>query len=271
MAPLKIGACLRTAEIGPFRTWLFDDGRDIELQDFMTHAALGVERADRIAIARAALAGHPGRVGIHGPYEGLDIDNKDAELQPLITARLLSALDAADAIGASQMVVHSPYRAWYQNNRLATSGYAEAKRDRIHDVLGPVVRRAEETGITLVLENIEDVDPATRRHLVESFGSPALALSVDTGHAQLARRMSGAPPVDYFIHDAGPLLAHVHLQDVDGHADRHWAPGEGEIEWHAVFRALADLGNDPHLVLELRDKSCIPAGFAFLRDLGLAC
>lgn len=270
MTALKIGACLHSSEIAAHRTWLFDAQRDIELQDFMTDAALGTQRADRIAAAKAALVGHGGRVGIHGPYEGLDIDNKDAELRPLITARFLRALEAAEAIGARQMVLHSPYRAWFQNNRLASPGYAEAKQERIHAVLGPVVKRAEETGVTLVIENIEDVDPATRRALVDSFASPAIALSIDTGHAHLARRMSGAPPVDYFVRDAGTQLAHVHLQDVDGHADRHWAPGKGEIAWHAVFRALDDCTSSPHLVLELRTKSDIPKGFAYLENLGLA-
>lgn len=270
MTPLKIGACLRSAEIARHRDWLFDAERDIELQDFMTHAALGAERADRVAAARTALAGHRGRIGIHGPYEGLDIDNKDAELRPLITARFLRALEAAEAVGARQMVLHSPYRAWFANNRLVAPDYVQSKLARIHDVLGAVVRRAEACGVTLVIENIEDVDPATRRALVDSFASPAIALSIDTGHAQLARRMSGAPPVDYFVRDAGAQLAHVHLQDVDGHADRHWAPGEGEIEWHAVFRALNDCPAQPHLVLELRDKADIPKGFGYLRDLGLA-
>lgn len=64
MLPLKIGACLRTAEIADHRDWLFEAQRDIELQDFMTHAALGEEYADRITAAKAALAGHawgPGR------------------------------------------------------------------------------------------------------------------------------------------------------------------------------------------------------------------
>jgi sugar phosphate isomerase/epimerase len=269
MTLLRIGACLRAAEIAEHKAWLFDAQRDIELQDFMTHAALGPEREDRIAFAKTALSGHGGRVGIHGPYEGLDLDNKDAELRPLITARFLRALEAAEAIGARQMVLHSPYRAWYENNKLASHGYAEAKLERIHKVLDPVVMRAEETGITIVIENIEDVDPSTRRALVDSFSSRAIAISIDTGHAQLARRMSGAPPVDYFVRDAGAQLAHVHLQDVDGHADRHWPPGEGEVEWTAVFRALADCTTAPHLVLELRDKTRIPAGFAYLQGLGL--
>lgn len=270
MTPLKIGACLRADQIADHRDWLFDDARDIELQDFLSHTALTVELEDRIAAAKAALDGHAGRVGIHGPFEGLDIDNKDAELRPLITRRFLTALQAAARVGARQMVLHSPYTRWYQNNLFAKPDYAQTKLDLIHETMMPVVRAAEEEGITLVIENIQDVDPATRRAMVDSFGSSAVALSVDTGHAHLARRMSGAPPVDYFIRDAGDQLQHVHIQDLDGHADRHWAPGEGEIEWHAVFRALADCTSAPHLVLELRDKADIPAGFNHLKTLGLA-
>ena len=270
MLPLKIGACLKIDQIAAHRAWLFEADRDIELQDFMTQAALTTDRAALISAVQAALAGHGGRLGIHGPFEGLDIDNKDPELRPLITARFLAALEAAEAIGARQMVMHSPYTAWFQNNILSWKGYAEAKLGRIHEILGPVIRRAEAAGITLVIENIQDVDPATRRAMVDSFASPAIALSIDTGHAQLARRMSGAPPVDYFVRDAGDQLHHVHIQDVDGHADRHWAPGEGEIEWEGVFRALADLSSAPHLVLELRNKADIPKGFAHLQRLGLA-
>lgn len=269
MTPLKIGACLRTIEITAHRDWLFDAARDVELQDFMTHTALTAEFEDCVAAAKAALAGHEGRVGIHGPYEGLDIDNKDAELRPIITARFLKALEAADRIGARQMVMHSPFTARYQNNIFSFPGYAEKKLARIHDVLGPVVRAAADKGITLVIENIQDVRPETRRAMVDSFGSSAIALSIDTGHAQLARRMAGAPPVSDFVADAGAQLAHVHLQDVDGHADRHWAPGEGEIEWTGVFRALAECESEPHLVLELRNKADIPKGFGALRDLGL--
>ncbi|MEL6451881.1 MAG: TIM barrel protein [Pseudomonadota bacterium] len=270
MTPLKIGACLKIAELPAHRDWLFDAARDIEIQDFMTQAALTTDRADLIAAAKAALDGHTGRRGIHGPFEGLDIDNKDPELRPLITARFLAAVDAAAAIGAAQMVMHSPFTAWYQNNIHSWPGYADTKLARIHEVMAPVVKRAEDTGVTLVMENIQDVDPATRRAMVDSFGSDALALSIDTGHAHLARCMSGAPPVDYFVRDAGAQLAHVHIQDVDGHADRHWAPGEGVIEWPAVFRALADCPSAPHLVLELRDKADIPKGFAHLAQLGLA-
>lgn len=269
MQPLKIGACLRAEEIAAHRNWLFEADRDIEIQGFTSLAALTTERDDRVAATRAALDGHRGRLGMHGPFEGLDMDNKDPEVQPIITRRFMAALEAAEAIGAQQMVLHSPYTRWYRNNLHNKPGYAANVLERVHRIMAPVVARAEETGVTLVIENIFDASPEVRREMVESFDSDALALSIDTGHAHLARHMSGAPPVDYFVRDAGALLRHVHVQDLDGHADRHWAPGEGTIEWDAVFRALADCVGDPHLVLELRNKADIPKGFAYLEQLGL--
>ncbi|MGR3434709.1 MAG: sugar phosphate isomerase/epimerase family protein [Shimia sp.] len=269
MTPLKIGACLTHDEIADHRDWLFGADRDLELQDFCTPASLAEDFDGLVAAARAALDGHRGRRGIHGPFLGLDMHNPDRELAPLITARFLKALEAAEAVGARQMVMHSPYDRWYTQNLLAKPRYAADKLDRIHTIMDPVVARAAEAGVTLVIENINDTDPAMRRAMVDSFDSSAIALSIDTGHAHLARRMSGAPPVDYFVRDAGARLAHVHLQDLDGHADRHWAPGEGEIHWDEVFRALAECPSDPHLLLELRRKTDIPKGFAYLEGRGL--
>lgn len=269
MLPLKIGACLTPYEIADHQDWLFGADRDIELQGFSRHVDLTTEFEERIVDAKSALKGFHGRLGIHGPYEGLDMDNKDPELRPLITARYLKALEAADRVGARQMVLHSPYTRWYAWNRHNTPHYKESKLGRIHDVMAPVVKAAETAGITLVIENIFDVDPTMRRDMVDSFQSDAIALSIDTGHAHLARRMSSAPPVDYFVRDAGNQLKHVHLQDLDGHADRHWAPGEGEIHWVEVFRALSECTSEPHLLLELRRKADIPAGFAYLQSLGL--
>ena len=107
--------------------------------------------------------------------------------------------------------------------------------------MAPAVKIAENEGITIVIENIEDKDPRTWAELVASFDSPSVRCSLDTGHAHYAHRATGGPPVDYFVRAAGDLLAHVHVQDADGFADRHWRIGEGSISWPAVFRALGDL------------------------------
>ena len=134
----------------------------------------------------------------------------------------------------------------------------------------PALKLGETHGVTMVVENTRDARAEDRRVMIEHIDSPALAVSIDTGHANIARNVLGSQPVDYFVRDAGNLLKHVHLQDNDGEADRHWAPGQGTIVWHAVFQALSDLESAPHLVLELRRHEEIPQGFAYLRDLGLA-
>ena len=65
-------------------------------------------------------------------------------------------------------------------------------------------------------------------------------------------------------------MGHVHLQDADGYADRHWAPGEGTVNWYAVFRALREDAPQARLVLEMRNPDDVAKGFAHLKAIGVA-
>ena len=277
MTPLSIGAALMTADLPAYRDWLMAGQRDLELQDFFSTELLLGDWQARVDQAKATLDGFEGRLGVHGPFIGVPIDNDDPEIAPIITKRFLTGLEICAALGATQMVIHSPYTTWDHYNfddhpRVGnTPSYREQKIEQVHRVMRPVVDRAEAQGVTLVIENIEDIAPGDRAELASSFGSEAVKLSIDTGHAHYAHHATGAPPVDFFVTQAGAMLDHVHLQDADGHADRHWAPGEGTIRWHQVFRALAALPVRPHLVLELRRAADIPAAMAYLEREGLAC
>jgi len=275
MTPLKVGAALMIDTIDTHRDWLYGANRDLEIQDFALPATYQTGWQDTVDRAKAAIDGFEGRLGIHGPFFGLDIANPEPDLAKLTGEKYVMAIEAAAALGARQMVVHSPFNNWHEFNRFnfVKDGFASLVEQVAADVqivLGPALQVAEAHGVQMVLENIEDITPQIRREMVEMIASPALALSIDTGHAQIAQRASDAPPVDVYVRDAGNLLKHVHLQDTDGFADRHWAPGEGHIEWVEVFRALGTLSGDPHLVLELKRHADIPAGFAHLQSLGVA-
>ena len=276
MSALKIGAALTTADLPGYRDWLIEDERDLEIQDFISTELLLSDWQARVDEAKKLLDGFTGRLGIHGPFWGVPIDNNDPEITPIITRRYLRALDVCEALGATQMVVHSPYSTWDYNNfdnrpRIGNTPSArEEKIENVHAVMRTVVSRAADLGVTLVIENIEDIDPMDRKELAASFNSDAVKLSIDTGHAHYAHGSTGAPPVDYFVRQAGDMLDHVHLQDADGYADRHWAPGRGTIRWHAVFEALRDLPVSPRLMLELRDSADIPEAMRYLEGEGLA-
>ena len=264
-----IGAALPVEELETYRNWLIDKDRDLELQSFTRAEVLDGDWRPLAEQAKRLLDGHKGRLGIHGPFWGLAIDSMDPEIRAVVTRRMLQGLDVCVALGATQMVVHSPYSSWSYNNIDAMPKMGPSIIENVHATLAPAVKRAEDQGTVLVIENIEDKDPSARVRLAESFGSDAVRVSLDTGHANYAHSATGAAPVDYYVRAAGERLAHVHLQDNDGYADRHWAPGAGTIRWHSVFRALAALENQPHLVLELRDYGHIPGAMAFLEREGL--
>ncbi|MDG4650145.1 sugar phosphate isomerase/epimerase [Roseibacterium sp. SDUM158017] len=276
MTPLRIGAALKIADIPHHRDWLLDGPRDLEIRDFISTEALLGDWRGLAAVAKARLDGFSGRLGIHGPFVNVPMTCNDPELRPIVTRRYLTGLDAAIALGATQMVVHSPFTIWDDRNfgDRPGRGNTPSHRDTIiaacHEVLREVVDRAADNGVTLVIENCDDVSPLDRLELARSFDSRAVKVSLDTGHAHNAHCAHGAVPVDYFVVAAGEWLAHVHLQDTDGYADRHWAPGRGTIRWASVFAALQAAPADPHLVLELRDHGDIPAAMAWLEREGLA-
>lgn len=269
MKPI-LGAALSLESLPAHREWLLAQQRDLELQDFFRADVLDGDWRDVAGRIRTLLDGFEGRLGIHGPFWGFKIDSHDPLIRKAVTTRLLQGLEAAEAVGATQMVIHSPFSTWDHNNLDLYPGNREAVLERVRLTLSEVVRRADEIGCELVLENIEDKNPRERVWLARALESKYVRVSLDTGHAFYAHVSTGAPPVDYYVDAAGDLLTHVHLQDTDGYADRHWAPGDGAIRWATVFRALGRLNSKPRLILELRDHAAILGAARYLTDLGVA-
>ncbi len=265
-----VGAAMTINDLEIHRDWLFEKQRDLELQSFVDATTLNGDWAPLAARAKRLLDGYQGRLGIHGPFWGFVIASQDPDIRAVVAKRLKQALDVCAAIGATQMVVHSPYTTWSYNNLDCNAGERERIVEHCHLTMREAVKQAEDIGCTMVIENIEDIDPNIRVALADSFNSPAVAVSIDTGHAHYAHGSTGAPPVDYYVIAAGNRLQHVHLQDADGYADRHWSLGEGSIQWRSIFTALSKLESNPRLIIEIKDKSKIPASAAYLASLGIA-
>lgn len=265
-----VGAAMTLPEFETYRAFMEEKERDLELQDFHRPDVIANDLSDLVATAKAALKGYRGRIGIHGPFWDFNIASWDPQFRALAQSYMLKAVEACGALGGGHMVVHSPYTIWDHNNLENYPNAREGLAARATETLAPIVARAESEGVTLVLENCEDIDPMFRVELARSFGSDSVKVSVDTGHAHYAHGSHNAPPVDYFIKRAGNELKHVHLQDADGHADRHWQLGRGTVNWHAVFEALAELTSQPRLIMELRNKSTVLPSHEYLVANGLA-
>ena len=264
-----VGAQLSVLDLDRHRDWLCDKNRDLELPEFCLPDILN-NPDTFIDMAKASLDGWHGRLGIHGPFMGFELDVKDRDLRAVVQKRLDQALNVCEALGARQMVIHSPYDLWDHHNLDNAPKDRDKKIRAILDTLAPALKRAEDQGVVMVLENIKDIDPLERAAVIAAANSPALKLSVDTGHAYWAHKAGGAPDVAGFIRAAGQDLAHVHLQGADGRADRHWPLYQGDTDWQAIFAALKDTSNAPHLIVEINDFSLVEACVAHLEALGLA-
>lgn len=267
-----LGASLSCSLLDDHAEWLVSEQRDLEIPDVASNPSLLDGDIPALAASvRATLAGYEGRIGIHAPYEGLPLLTRDPRLQSLATDRLCQALDFVEGIGGSHMVVHSPFLFFGANPFVAHS--ATNGRDGqialVHKVLDPVVARAEEIDCTIVIEGIHDRHPDPLLALVRSFDSDFVRMGLDIGHAFITHRLGG-PPVDQWVREAGPVLGHLHLQDTDGDIDRHWVPGTGRMNWHALFDALAEQSHNPRLILELKQSHRVREGAAWLQSQGLA-
>ena len=265
-----LGAALRPEELPAHIDWLVDGARDLELQGFhYPDVLVAGDWKPRATEVRKLLENHKGRQGMHGPHS-VPLASNDPGMRALAQERLGQCLDVCEELGLTQMVIHSPYIHWDQENLYRLPGRRAEKLADFIATIEPVMPRVEALGVEMVIENVEDRDPAIRRDIVRHFRSAALRLSVDTGHAYYANRMGAAPSVELFVRAAGEDLAHLHLQDADGLADRHWAIGDGTVAWRAVFEELGRLSFNPRLIIEIRNRTDVLRSAEYLVQLGLA-
>jgi sugar phosphate isomerase/epimerase len=114
----------------------------------------------------------------------------------------------------------------------------------------PFVRRAEELGVQIAIENhrnhvINTID--SMQELLERVESPALGIAFAPIHVHMAKE-----DIAEAIHVCGDRIALFYAWDWGPTADKFWkdpqeqVPGTGVLDFHAMFRALSEIGfQDP--------------------------
>ena len=70
-----------------------------------------------------------------------------------------------------------------------------------------------------------------------------------------------------FIHAIGDKIASTHISDYDFNNERHWLPGEGDIDWQQLISALKEVGYKGVWLYEI-DLKC---PWTITRDRDLTC
>ncbi len=109
--------------------------------------------------------------------------------------------------------------------------YAAAKDIRVGMEYEPglLVERADE-----LLSLIREID-------AENFGA-----NLDLGHSYLAGEAAA-----HVTQMLGPRIFHIHIEDISKRKHYHLVPGEGEIDFEDIFRALAAIRYDGFVTVEL--------------------
>ncbi|MGI6374912.1 MAG: sugar phosphate isomerase/epimerase family protein [Anaerolineae bacterium] len=262
-----LGVAAPVARLPEYVDWLLRDQRPLELQDpFDALDRFDGDLRDLVAQARSYLDGYTGSLGLHGPFVSLSLDAGDPRIRQVVSDRLVRALEFGAELGARHMVLHSPFGI-FGLPMVEHTGAAHLRHmiETVHTTLERPLALALEIGCKLVIETIADVNPMPLCALVSSF-ERGVGLSIDVGHNLITEQFGGPPPHGW-VEAAGDLLAHVHLQDGDGVIDRHWQPGQGRMNWPALFAALRGAPADTVLIIEVRDGL---QAAAWLAERGLA-
>jgi len=180
------------------------------------------------------------------PYIDLCLD-QTPELLERGSSRLKNAkkkLDAAKHLGAGWIVVHGGYH--FGSDKRARMDAAVAR-------IALAARAAEKKKLKLLLENLNpEPEQAEVRYLCndleecryyfERLDSPALGWSFTVNHAHIRPNR-----IDEFM--AGldlERLGEVRLADCRGTHEEHLRPGEGTIDFPAVFAAIEASGYRGH-------------------------
>lgn len=119
---------------------------------------------------------------------------------------------------------------------------------------------AEETGVQMVLENMNVLPPEAEvlylgcttdevAAVLDAVDSPNLTSCLDLGHAHLLPEGARA-----FTERFAGRIGHVQLTDNDGVHDDHLALGEGTLDLAGAFEQLLEFGYEGGICIELSDR-----------------
>ena len=122
---------------------------------------------------------------------------------------------------------------------------------RATESINEILPVAEETGVTLCIENVWNkflLSPTEMRDFIDSFNSKMVASYFDVGNVLLY----GYP--DQWIRILNKRIKRVHVKDFDlskPGADGFVDLAEGDVDFEVVKKALAEIGYDGYVTAEL--------------------
>jgi sugar phosphate isomerase/epimerase len=197
--------------------------------------ALGAARVQPACLATGAAELLGGE-----PFEP-SLVSRDAAGRARRVALIRRAVEVARALGCPVVNFASGKRRDDVDPRQARRFLVEGLRQCLEGIGGVTLALEPEPGFF-----VQYVDEAIS--VVREVGSPRLRLNLDIGHMRVCE--------EHFLESierSARFAVHVHIEDIRDRVHKHLVPGEGDIDFPAVFGALSAGGYSGFLSVELYD------------------
>lgn len=213
-------------------------------------AAMEISQRDYTEFDFAAAAKEAARTGVRLwslhlpflPFDQIDVSAVDETLRTQSVAQNSEIIRRAAAIGIDKFIIHPSGEPIADALRADRMRAAKQSLSELADV-------CETVGATLC---VEDLPRSCLGHSIADMETlledPRLACCFDTNHITCEQPQE-------VIRALGRRIVTLHVSDFDFYNERHWLPGEGKIDWHAVTAALRDIGYDGVWMYEV-DFAC---------------
>lgn len=201
------------------------------------------------------------RLSLHAPFYDLTLISADPDVEKLSRKRYELGLEVASFLKVDYVVFHSQF-----NPMLRLDSYHKNWLKKSFEFFHWILEKEQYLGITILIENMFESSPFFLKKLLDKLNSPRIGICLDIAHVNVYSYGNFEEWIDTLY----PFIKYLHLSDNDGKVDRHWALGEGNVDFKKVFKLLEKRNVKPDVCLELRDNEEMRKSIEFIETLKIS-
>ncbi|NWG02504.1 MAG: sugar phosphate isomerase/epimerase [Syntrophaceae bacterium] len=182
---------------------------------------------------------------LHGPFMDLSPGGVDRRVKEVTFDRFLKTIELARFFKPKMIVFHPGYERW------KFDGNVKLWLESSLQTWRPLVKEAEELGLSLAIENVFEENPDSIKILLEEIHSPYFRFCFDTGHHHVFSKA----PLSQWMEVMERFLSEVHLHDNHREMDEHLPVGEGGFDFNQFFTLLSQLNLNPLYTIEPHEEA----------------
>jgi sugar phosphate isomerase/epimerase len=193
---------------------------------------------------------------LHGPFMDLSPGGVDKRIKEVTFDRLLKTIELSHFFKPKMIVFHPGYERW------KFDGDVKLWLESSLQTWGPLVKEAEERGLTLAIENVFEESPDSIKNLLDEIHSPHFRFCFDTGHHHVFSKTA----LPLWIDALREFLSEVHLHDNHKEMDEHLPVGEGGFDFNQFFSLLSRYKLSPLYTIEPHEEAHLWRGLQAVRE-----